>query len=333
MNTESSGGQSPITFGLRLPNSGPLATTEAVIMSVDAAESLGYDAVWANDHISWTPKSITHFSAGSIEACADQDPNFFESLTSLAFIAGRTQKVRLVASVLVVPLRDPRVLARQVLTIDALSGGRLTLAMGIGGIRHDFDVMQVPWEKRGRIGNEHLAALDAALSDASLAEYQGDLVKFSGAGFFPKPSGLKRWIAGGSPAAYRRAARWADGWMVTAKSPEKFAEQRRDLYATLAEVGRAESSITCAAQVSITVEASYDEALRVAARTLEHRLGGVEEGLKAAAIGTPEQAIEKLQAYIDAGVTHFGLKIVAHSLEHYLTTAQRIAEEVICKLR
>ncbi len=327
------GQPTPVTFGLRLPNSGPLAKPEAVVEAAEVAEELGYDTAWVHDHISWVPEMLTHFAAGSIEACAGQDPNLYESLNTLAVVAGRTRRIRIGVAGLVVPFRDPRMLARQALTIDALSGGRLTLAMGIGAIPNDFDVMQVPMGRRGRIANEYLAALDAALGDTMLAEFHGDTVEFSGACFFPKPSGLRRWIVGRSEAAFRRAARWGDGWLSGSReSPETFAAHRRNLYAALAEVGRLETSITCAAEVWVAVEESAEEAYKVAARSLEHIFGSLERGLRAAVVGNPEEAIKKFRAFVEAGAQHIALKILAHTMEQYLATVRRISEEVIGNL-
>ncbi len=317
------------TFGVRLPTSGPLATVEAVLKSVEALESLGYDSLWTNDHISWIPESLTHFSAGAMEAVADQDPNFFESLTTASFILSRTKRVRVVISALVLPLRDPRILARQLVTVDALSGGRLTLAMGMGGVSHDFEVMQVPWEERGKIGDEYLTALDAALKGSPLSEYEGERLKFSGAGFYPKPTGLKKWVVGFSRAAFRRAAQWADGWMETTKSPELFEQHRLAFFSALTKVGRSETSVTCGGQVSIALADSYEEGVKAVSRTLARRFGAAEEGLKAAAVGTPQQAAERLQEYIDAGADHIGLKLIVPTMEQYIELAERVAAEVM----
>ena len=321
------------SFGVRLPTSGPLATVDAVVESVGVLEKLGYDSMWTNDHISWIPESLTHFSAGAMEAVADQDPNFFECLTTSSFILSRTQKVRLVASALVLPLRDPRVLARQLVTIDALSGGRFTLAMGMGGVQHDFEVMGVPWEQRGKIGDEYLAALDAALRGRPLSSYEGRGIRFSGAGFYPKPTGLKKWVVGFTPAAFRRAAQWADGWMETTKSPESFGEHCKSFHAALEKYGRPDASVTCGGQISITLGKSYEEAAQAAARTLARRFGTAEEGLRAGAMGTPEQAAEKLQDYIDRGAQHIGLKLIVPTMEEYIERAEQISEDVLPLLR
>ncbi len=325
--------QPRVTFGLRLPNSGPFATARAVIDAATEAESLGYDFVWVHDHISWTDDRRDHFAAGSMEAWTDQDPNFFESLTTLSFIASRTNRIMVGVSGLVVSLRDPRVLARQLLTVYALSGGRLIYAVGIGGVENDFDVMQIPWKGRGRLADERLAALDAAFSDETLSSFRGENLSFEGAGFFPKPRGLKRWVVGGSEAALRRVARFGDGWLVAHEPPDVFARYMEFLANALAERSRSIGECTCGPEVFTAVEDSYEKALRLAAPALGDRLGSSEEALKASAFGTPEQVIEKLQAYIDAGASHIELKIMARSFDHYMTTVRRIAEEVIPKIQ
>ena len=317
------------TFGVRLPTSGPLATVSTVVSTVDTLAKLGYDSVWTNDHISWIPDSLTHFSAGAMEAVANQDPNFFESLTTASFILSRTPNIRVVISALVLPLRDPRILARQLITIDALSGGRLTLAMGMGGEEHDFEVLGVSWKERGKIGDEYLAALDAALFGNPLSTYEGERIKFNGAGFYPKPSGLKKWIVGVSQAAFRRAGKWGDGWMETTKSPKSFGEHCKAFHESLLKHGRSDASVTCGGQVSITIGTSYEHAVKLASRTLARRFGTAENGLEAAAVGTSQQVAEKLNEYIDEGADHLGLKLIVKTREGFLELAQQVKEEVL----
>src|SRR5207244_2031019 len=152
-----------ISLGVRLPNSGPFATAENIIATADLVERSGYDAVWVHDHISWPREKLTHFATGSVEACRDQDPNFFESISTIAVLGGRLRRARLAIAGLVLPLRDPRILAKQVTTIEQLTGSSLLLAFGIGAIPGDFDVMGQRFDRRGRLMNDHLAALRAIL--------------------------------------------------------------------------------------------------------------------------------------------------------------------------
>ena len=112
-------GSSP-TLGVRLPNSGPFAEPSALLSTAEHAEALGYNRVWVHDHVSWPREKLTHFATGSVEACADQDPNFFESVSTSAWLSGRLRRIGVGIAGLVVPLRDPRVLAKQLATIDRL---------------------------------------------------------------------------------------------------------------------------------------------------------------------------------------------------------------------
>jgi len=325
-------GQPSLTFGLRLPNSGPFATAETIVEAAVEAEKLGYHYLWVHDHINWTSDRDNHFAAGSLEAWKGQDPNFFESLSTLTFLSNHTRKVRLGVSGMAITLRDPRVLARQVLTAHALSGGRLVLAVGIGGIKPDFDMMGISWNGRGERADEYLAVLDAAFSNETLSSFNGKYVQFQGAGFFPKPKGLQRWIVGGSEAALRRVARFGSGWLVAHENADDFAKHMHFLSAILAEKGRSLDSLTCGPELFIALEDTYQQAFEVAAATLEDRFGNLDDALRASLVGTPDQVVQQIQRYVDAGARHIEFKILAHTFNHYMTTARRIASEVFGKI-
>src|SRR5450759_49179 len=118
--------QKPVQFGIRLPVAGPLASPEAITRVAREAETLGYDVVWVNDFIAWTTyQNTTHVSSGSMEAVEnagpDAEPTYFESLTTLSYVAGVTDKVQLGIAVLCLPFRNPIIAAKQVATLDALS--------------------------------------------------------------------------------------------------------------------------------------------------------------------------------------------------------------------
>ncbi len=133
-------------FGIRLPNSGPLATRKNIVEVADSAERLGFESVWVHDHILWgTEQHRTHLSAGSAEALDEsQKPNFYESITTLSYIAGRTSNVKLGIAVLVLPLRNPLVVAKQLANVDVLSEGRLIVGVAPGApsiTRHEFEAV------------------------------------------------------------------------------------------------------------------------------------------------------------------------------------------------
>ncbi|HEX6569312.1 MAG TPA: LLM class flavin-dependent oxidoreductase, partial [Acidimicrobiales bacterium] len=176
-----------VTYGVRLPNSGPFATAAAIEATARQAERCGFGTVWVHDHIPWARGMVTHFSTGSIEACDGQDPNFFETVSSVAFVAGLCPGIDVGIAGLVLPLRDPRVLAKQLMTTQVLTGGRLVTALAIGNVPNDFEVMQVPFERRGRITDEFLDAL-RVIYDDDRSTYEGLDLRFADAEFFPKPA-------------------------------------------------------------------------------------------------------------------------------------------------
>ena len=113
-----------IEVGIRLPNSGPLAGRQAILGLGHEAAKLGFDSVWVHDHLTWGPQNLTHFSAGSIEACQGQEPVFFESLSTVAVLSAQLSGIKIGIAGMALPLRDPRPLAKQLATIDALTGPR-----------------------------------------------------------------------------------------------------------------------------------------------------------------------------------------------------------------
>jgi len=179
---------STLGFGIALPSSGPFATAPNIFCIAERAEACGFDDVWVNDHYSYPRQRLTRSSAGSIEAVTDQEPHFFESLTTLAVVGGTVPRIGLAVHGLILPIRDPRLFAKQIATIDALTGNRLTVAPGVGGSREDFEPAGVPFEKRGRLLDEHLAVLGAITHHEHPLSFTGEHVNFANATFYPRPN-------------------------------------------------------------------------------------------------------------------------------------------------
>src|SRR4051812_35974943 len=133
----------PITFSIRLPNSGPYTTPNAVTAVATLADELGFEALTVHDHIPRSRKQNRHFSAGSVDLVDEgQDPILYEAMTTLAFVAGVTSRIRLFPTGITLPTRDPRLLAKQAATLHELSQGRFMLGITIGASADEFDVMQ-----------------------------------------------------------------------------------------------------------------------------------------------------------------------------------------------
>jgi alkanesulfonate monooxygenase SsuD/methylene tetrahydromethanopterin reductase-like flavin-dependent oxidoreductase (luciferase family) len=302
------------TLGVRLPNSGPFATADDILSSAELAEQLGYERVWVHDHVSWPPEKLTHFATGSLEACRDQDPNFFESVTTSALLAGRLQRIGIGIAGLVMPLRDPRVLAKQLATVDRLGGARLVVALAIGAIRGDFEVMGVPFERRGKISNEYLAALRAILRNDQPVSYEGENIAFHQGTFLPQPEGLRMWVTGSSEPGLKRAARLADGWMTVYQSVEAYQSFAQQLEAFAADMGRSADELEKGYETYVCVADSDDEAVATARRSLEGKFKTLEEGLDVCIVGEPQTFLARLAAYRAAGAAHVELKFIAHDV-------------------
>ncbi len=318
-----------VRFGVRLPNSGPFADRESIVEAARLADALGFDSVWVHDHIPWSREKRTHFAAGSIEAVRDQDPNFFESLSTLTFLAGMTERLNLGVAGLVLPLRDPRVLAKQVVTIQELSKGRLILAIAIGAIANDFEVMGVPFRRRGRITDEYLGALQTILAPAPYSTFAGKHVQFQDGEFYPKPGRLPLWICGRSDAAYRRIARLGSGWLPVYLSTEEFAAEAKRLAQVLTEAGRSPGEVVHGLEFFVTVAATRREAIEIARRSLEDKFTSLDRGLAVSLVGTAEEIRDRIAAYVDAGVGFIELKFICFEPASMLGMMERMARSVI----
>ncbi|WP_406286717.1 TIGR03619 family F420-dependent LLM class oxidoreductase [Embleya sp. NBC_00896] len=190
-------------FGVNIPNYGPTASPDTMLASVRHAEDLGLDVAMLSDHIAVTPDVAAQYPAP-----------FYEPLTALAWLAGRTERIRLGTTVLIMPYRDPLLTARVTANLDRYSAGRLVLGVGIGWAEQEFAALKVDYAERGRITDEYLAALRTLWTE-DIATFEGTHVSFRDVQTAPRPSQSPHppiWIGGNSPAAIRRAVRHGDTW-------------------------------------------------------------------------------------------------------------------------
>ncbi|MFB6893178.1 LLM class flavin-dependent oxidoreductase [Kitasatospora sp. NPDC056327] len=172
-------------IGVNVPNFGPGTDPGVLLDWARTVESLGYDLLMVSDHVAVTPDVAERYPAP-----------FYEPFTTLAWLAAHTTHLRLGTTVLIAPYRHPLLTARMAANLDALSGHRLVLGVGIGWAREEFAALGLPYEQRGRLTDDHLRRLRAAWTDT--ADY-----------------GTRRiplWIGGNSDAGLRRAVRLGDAW-------------------------------------------------------------------------------------------------------------------------
>jgi probable F420-dependent oxidoreductase len=228
-----------VEIGLALPHFGPLATAELVESAIDVAEASGYHTLWVGDHVAVPVRADSAYPYHERGARALRaDAPFFDALTTLAYAAGRTRRARLGVSVLVLPLRHPLVTAKQCATLDALAGGRLTLGVGSGWLREEFDALGIDFGARRQLFEESVAVLRSCFETGEAA-LDGERYSFAAVGSLPRPEqrpGPPLWLGGHADVAMRRALRLCDGWQGTPHKPE----QLRDLVGRLCELAGGE---------------------------------------------------------------------------------------------
>ena len=216
-----------IPFGIALPNYGPLAVPETLIRLARHAEDLGVDSIWLSDHLV-APVGVA--SIYPYDRRPDPKPGdmgvieeFYEPLSTLAFLAGATSRVRLGISAYVMPYRNPVVTAKQVATVDRLSGGRLVLGIGVGWLAEEFAALDVPFARRG-LRTEEYVAVCKALWAGGEARFHGETYRLPPVRTGPRPKQSPHpplWISGNSKRGIERAARIGDGWHGIDLSPDE----------------------------------------------------------------------------------------------------------------
>jgi len=222
-------------FGFSLSNNQGIEDVQAIVRLAIRAEELGYDSVWTSDHL---------FNVGHVFERIGDRP-YYDPLTILTYVAAVTTRIRLGTSVLVLPYHHPMRLAKAAATLDVLSGGRVILGVGVGGVEREFKALGTSYAERGAITDETIAILQA-LWTQPLPSHEGRFYRFSGMPFSPKPvqkPHIPLVIGGASRAAIRRAARVGNGWQPIAMPPEVLREHLDYLAAQARAAGRTMADI------------------------------------------------------------------------------------------
>ncbi len=206
--------------GLHIPQVGPFARREVVERFARAAEDAGFDGLWVFDHVVIRKEQGSAYPYSPDGRLGFRPTlDFLEPLTLLAFVAAVTSRIRLGTSVLVLPMRHPVLHAKILATIDHLSGGRLILGGGVGWWKEEFEVLGVPFERRGKRTEEWLQ-LVRALWTEEWVQFRGEFYECVDWTCNPKPvrGSIPIWLGGESEGQLRRVGRYGDGWLATAKS-------------------------------------------------------------------------------------------------------------------
>ncbi len=289
-----------------------------------AAERLPIESIWQGGHL--VPPSSTG-----------------EAITRLALLTAWTERVRIGTAILLLPLYQPVVVAKQVADLDSRSGGRVSIGLGVGGeFAKEFEAVGVPVTERGARTNEAIEVLRALWSGRPVSHH-GRFFDFDDIELQPvvppgqgrngmQPGGPRLLISGRKEPAMRRAARLGDGWMPYLVSPGAYARSVETIRAEAEARGRDITGFEWMMYVYCSVRRDGDQAREDVARFLGGAYGDKPSGMleRIAPAGTPDEVASRLQEYVDAGVRHLIVSPAAH--EKTLEVVTLAAEEVLPRL-
>jgi probable F420-dependent oxidoreductase len=307
------------TFGLAMRNFTTfpeMPDPQALIAYAAKAEELGFDSIWVWDHI-----------------FLGVDPPFpvLDSLTLLAAVAARTTRINLGTGVLVLPLRNPVVLAKELSSLDLIAGGRLLLGMASGWYKREFDAVGVPFDQRGRIMDRNLEILRRLWTEDQVnGEYPPHHLR--GSNMSPKPSGLPVMLIGGYVDRVLKRAALTGGWLTYFYTPAGFAKSWAKVCGFAKEAGRDPAALLNANQLPIYVGPSREAVETPMMEWLgqEWDYAAWSDSTKEAAIfGTVEGCVDQLRAQLAVGVQ----KLIFIPYRYREDQVEIIAREIIPRLR
>lgn len=307
-------------YGFYLPTRGPLANRADLSSLLETAEALGFASVMVADHII-LPTRIESAYPYTVKGNFVSESECFEQLSLMAFVAGRTETLRIVSSVMIVPHRNPVFNAKALATIDVLSAGRLTVGIGVGWLEEEFRALQAAdFKQRGAVTDEYIDIFRRLWTGAPVT-FDGRFYRFEEVVCHPRPiqqPGPPVWIGGHSGPALRRVARLGDGWHpvgATAASPLPPDEMRQKL-ATIRQLMEAEGRDFAKLEVSYKAPI-YDGGMAPKGETRRLFTGG------AAA------ARDDIATFADLGVHELVFDFRAPTLSEALDRMHRFGEDII----
>jgi len=232
-----------VHFGVILPNYGRDSSPDGIRRTAELAEELGFDSVWATEHIIVGPDGVDPYG------------RVYAPLVTLGWVAGFTSRVGLGTSIVLAPLHHPMHLAKEVATLQELSGGRVRLGVGMGWHEPEYEFLGVPFEGRGRRGDEVIRVMRAIWSGAR--DYEGPLWSFHDATSEPLPSPQPEiWVGGSSDRAIRRARELGDVWHPSRGSNVDHVRRLKEQHPELRAIPR-----TTPDQVDAMLEAGAEGAV------------------------------------------------------------------------
>jgi probable F420-dependent oxidoreductase len=287
---------------------------EALLEFIDDCERWDIDSIWVSDRIT-APR-------------ATLDPVVF-----MAYMASRMANMKLGTSALVLPTRQPVVLAKQLATLDFLCKGRLLLVVGIGGDdSRDFMATGIRKEERGKRGDEAIALMKKLWTEENV-DFRGQFYSVHDLTLLPRPyrkGGPPLWVGGRSNAAFKRVGRLADGWLASSVTPVEVAAGIEAIRAHASESGRQIPDDHYGVLVPYCFAPTPEDAEKIAGPSIRRRQEIAAQDY--CALGTPEQVRGKLREYIQSGATKFVMRPYGPK-ESLPAQVKTLAREVIPALQ
>src|SRR6187397_496606 len=312
-------------FGVATVTRGACAAREGYIAVAEAAERLGFGFISVNDHVV-VPRDIAprypysesgEWAARTAGECLDQ-------LSTLAFLAGRSERLRLLTSVMVVPQRHPVLTAKMLATVDVLSGGRLIVGCGAGWLQKEFEALGAPpYAERGRATDEYLDAFKLLWTEDA-PKLRGRHVSFDDIIFAPKPVSKPHppiWIGGESPQALKRTVRVGDGWYPASNNPQHRLDTPARLGAAYAELRRIAEA---AGRDPKSIDVGY-----LVLWPVDWTAQKAADGARRLFTGSSADMAADAAALAGVGVRHVALTFQAATVAETLERTHRFAAEVM----
>ena len=321
------------TEGLMYPI--PYSSAREIVDLSVYAEKLGFHSVWGNDHI-----STQHY----VQEEFGQPPRYYAPLLVLTAIAERTTTLKLATALLVIPFRNPAVMAKELVTLDHLSDGRLILGVGLGAYREEFEAefgAKASGMIRGDMLDESIMIMNKLFKESRVT-YEGAYFSVNGLQSYPHPvqSPFPFYFGGNSTKSYDRVAKYGTGWLPALLTPEEIKTGVSALKASCEAVGRDSAQIDIAPQISVSIAKTREEAVKryEASQIYKHSLSLSKSTMKGRdaskyaernLVGSVDDVKEMVEKYIEAGVNTFSALIFAdNTLEETREHMQFFAEEI-----
>jgi probable F420-dependent oxidoreductase len=324
------------TEGLMYPI--PYSSAREVVDLSIYAEKLGFHSVWGNDHITTQRYVREEF---------EQPPRYYAPLITLTAIAERTERIKIATALLVIPFRNPLVTAKEIATLDQLSGGRLYLGVGLGAYREEFEAEfgdQAKKMVRGNMFDESMEIIYRLFTEENVT-FRGEYFNIQNGQSFPRPAQnpFPFYFGGNSPNGYSRLVKWGAGWLPALLTPDEVKSGVAAIREICEKEGRNPNELEIAPQISVSIARTREEAIEryEKSQIYKHSCSLGKSTMKGKdptnyternLVGSVDDVKEMVERYINAGVTTFSALIFADNTLDETRDHMRLFSEEIIKL-